>query len=192
MARGSVVGEPINSQASTDEFRKGYERVFGDRKPVRGRFVYDPAQGKCVPAEEYRPEPLALNAPIIADRIHEGTAFDFGDGDRDIGSRRKRREAMKAYGVEDATDATPAWREEQKKQREREDDRNRRAAMQEAARKLYAQGKWIADRTGAARAAGPAGARAHAPTRRPRARPLTTARVDRGRERGSGRARRAS
>ena len=38
MARGMVVGEAIQSQASTDAYRDNYERMFGkDHKPKRGR-----------------------------------------------------------------------------------------------------------------------------------------------------------
>ena len=142
MARGMVNGEAIVSQASTDEFRAGYERVFGDRKPQRGRFVYDPTRGKCVPADEYVPPARALDAPIIADRIHEGTVFDDGERVRDIGNRRKRREFMREKGWEDATDASASWREAQVKAREREDNRKRRAAMEDAKRTLYHAGKW--------------------------------------------------
>jgi hypothetical protein len=93
-----------------------------------------------VRAGDYRPPARAINAPIIADRIHEGTVSPI-DGS-DIGSRSKRRAHMKAHGVEDATDASPAWREGIKKEQERQDNRSRRAAMERAARQLYQQGKW--------------------------------------------------
>lgn len=140
MARGMVNGEAVVSQANTEGFREGYERVFGNRKPQRGRWVWDAKQGRLVDADAYGPEPLALNAPILADRIHEGTVSPI-DGS-DIGSRRKRREHMRAHGVEDATDITPAFRERQAKQREAQESRSVKAAMESAARKLYAQGKW--------------------------------------------------
>lgn len=135
-----VNGEAIVSQANTEEYRSNHERIFGERKVQRGRFVYDPKLGRCVPADQYVPEALAKDAPIIADRIHEGTVSPI-DGS-DIGSRQKRREHMKVHGVEDATDCSPEWRAGVKKQRERDDDRSRRSAMDQAARKLYREGKW--------------------------------------------------
>jgi hypothetical protein len=93
MARGTVVGEAVVSQASTEEFREGYERTFGDRKPQRGRWVYDAAQGKCVPADEYvRPE-SKHGTGIMVDRFMEGDRAPDGS---DIGSRRKRKDWMRA------------------------------------------------------------------------------------------------
>ena len=131
MARGSVVGEAINSQAATDAYRDNYDRIFGkDHKPQRGHWSF----GSAEDGER------AVNAPIFADRIHEGTVSPI-DGS-DIGSRRKRREHMKAHGVEDATDASPEWREGIKKAQQRNDDLGRREAMERAARLLYAQNKW--------------------------------------------------
>lgn len=141
MARGMVVGEPITSQAGTEQFREGYDRTFGDKKPQRGRWVWDAEAGRLVSAVEYAPPSRALDAPIISDRIHEGTTFDDGERVCDIGSRRKRREFMRARGLEDATDASPQYRENVRKQMERDDDRRRDAAFDAAARKFYAQGK---------------------------------------------------
>jgi hypothetical protein len=131
MARGMVNGEPVVSQANSKAYADNYERIFGkDHKPQRGRWSFGSS-------DDTR---KALHAPIIADRIHEGTVSPI-DGS-DIGSRAKRRAHMRAHGVEDATDATPEWRESIKRQQEREDDRGRRAAMDAAARTLYQQGKW--------------------------------------------------
>jgi hypothetical protein len=141
MARGMVVNEAIVSQSSTDEYRAGHERVFGERKPFRGRLIYDTAQGKCVPADEYRAPSRALDAPIIADRIHEGTVFHDGERLRDIGSRRKRREFLRETGLADATDCSRSWLESQAKQRERAVEQRIDASAEAAARKLYRQRK---------------------------------------------------
>ena len=142
MARGTVVNEPVVSQAQNKAWDEGFDHTFGKDRGARGRFVWDETAKRLVPADEYRAQARALDAPIIADRIHEGTTFDDGERVRDIGSRRKRREFLREKGWEDATDASPEWRDGQVKAREREDDRSRRAAMERAARDLYRQGKW--------------------------------------------------
>lgn len=145
MARGMVVNEPIVSQAQTRAFDEGYDAAGlgkSEEAKERGRFVWD-AERKClVRAEDYRPPPAKCGTEIMADRVHEGTFFDAGNGMEDIGSKSKRRQFMKAHGLEDATDATPEWRESIKKQQAREDAQRRRAAMERAARELYHQGKW--------------------------------------------------
>lgn len=97
--RGTAAGEAIQSQASTEEFRSGYDRSFGDRKPQRGRWVMTPKG--LVPAEEYVPEHIALNAPILTDRVHEGQKAPDGTP---IDTRRKRAAWMRAADVVDYSD----------------------------------------------------------------------------------------
>jgi hypothetical protein len=143
MARGMAAGEQIVSQAATDEFRAGHERAFGERKPgQRGRWVWDEQAGRLVRAEDYRPPARALDAPIIADRIHEGTTLDDGERVRDLGSRRKRRAFMRETGLVETADCSRSWLEGQAKARERAAERRIDRSAEEAARKLYAQRKW--------------------------------------------------
>ncbi|HEU4401508.1 MAG TPA: hypothetical protein VFT43_05330 [Candidatus Polarisedimenticolia bacterium] len=134
-----VAGEPIVSQAGTDAYREGYERAFGDVKPRKGSWVWDAERGEMVEAGAYVEPPRALDAPIIADRIHEGTRSPI-DGS-DIGSRAKRRAHMKAHGVEDASDASRSFLEGQQRAKERANDQRVESAFDRAARKLYQQGK---------------------------------------------------
>jgi hypothetical protein len=141
MARGMANNEPIVSQAATEDYRRNYP--FGDRKAQRGSWVMDPKTGKLVPSSEYRRTDgeAAIHAPIIADRLHEGTFFDDGDRKRDLGSRRKRREFLRETGLAEKSDASPSWLESRAKAREREADRRVDASAEQAARKLYHLGK---------------------------------------------------
>jgi len=103
MARGMVNGEPIVSQAQTKAFDEGFERTFGaDRKVERGRFIYDPELGRCVPAAEYH-ERRALDAPVMAGRFYENVVATDGT---DIGTRAKREEYMRKNGLADPSDFT--------------------------------------------------------------------------------------
>jgi hypothetical protein len=141
MARGTVIGEPVVSQAGTPEFREGHSRTFGESKPQRGRWVWDEQRGCLVDASEYRAPARALNAPIIADRIHEGTTFHDGERVRDLGSRRKRREFLRETGLADATDYSKGCLEGKYRETERHYDRRIESSAEQAARKLYHQGK---------------------------------------------------
>jgi hypothetical protein len=138
MARGTVVGEPVVSQANTEAFEEGYSRTFGDRKPVRGRWIWDEDRGELVPADSYVPPSRAVDAPIIADRIHEGTVSPI-DGS-DIGSRAKRREHNRRHGVTDASDFSPGWYEGTRKSQRREADKVRREAVARAAYQILEKG----------------------------------------------------
>jgi hypothetical protein len=110
MARGTVIGEPVVSQANTDAFREGYDKALGDRKVERGRWVYDVRQGGLVPADEYVPPARALDAPIMVDRFYEGAKATDGT---DIGSRRKHRAYMKEHGLTTADDFGSEWKKAQ-------------------------------------------------------------------------------
>lgn len=141
--RGTPGGETPVSKAATDEYRDEHDRIFGERKTgSRGTWVWDSVQGRLVRAEDYEPPDMAVNAPIIADRIHEGTVVDTGNGLRDIGSRRRRREYMREAGVADRGDYGPEWGKRKEAERERTLDRKTRDAVEQAKRKLYQQGKW--------------------------------------------------
>ena len=133
--RGMVAGEAIQSQAGTDEFREGYERTFGDRKPQRGRWVMTPKG--LIPADEYVPEALARDAPIMMDRFYENTAATDGT---DIGSRRKHRQYMKEHGVTTADDFKGQWKQAQERREAVKHghlpDPKRREALERAMYKL--------------------------------------------------------
>ena len=101
MARGMVVGEGIVSQAQSKAFDEGYARIYGERKPTRGRWVYDTRQGKCVPAAGYIPPSEARTAPVMVDRFMEGERAPDGTP---IGNRRARRDWMNASGAADYSD----------------------------------------------------------------------------------------
>ena len=116
MARGMANDEPINSQAQTKEYDEGYERTFGkDRKPVRGRWVYDEAQQKLVPADQYVAPERAVDAPILSGRFYENQKATDGE---DIGSRRKHKEYMARHGVTAFSDYGPDWEARVRKQRD--------------------------------------------------------------------------
>jgi hypothetical protein len=138
MARGTANNEPVVSQANTQAYRENYPLTG---KVQRGRWIWDALQDCLVSAEQYRPTPRAVDAPIIADRLHEGTAWNDGERVRDLGSRRKRRAFLRETGAAERSDYGPGWRERTQAQRSRDADRRADGAFDQAARKLYNQGK---------------------------------------------------
>jgi hypothetical protein len=132
VARGTVVGEPVVSQANTREYEEGYDRAglgTSETAKERGRFIYDPVQKKLVRAEDYRPPDRALDAPIMVDRFYENTKATDGT---DIGSRAKHRAYMKANGLASADDFSPGWYAARRSEQKREADRTRHATIDRA------------------------------------------------------------
>lgn len=102
MARGTVVGEAVVSQASTDEYRTNHERALGEKQPgQRGRWVWDEEAKRLVRADEYVPPPSKCGTTVVSGRWHEGMKAPDGTP---IDTPAKRRAWMKATGVADYDD----------------------------------------------------------------------------------------
>lgn len=130
-------GADAKTMPQTAEFDEGYERTFGkDRKPVRGRWIWDAAQQKLVNVDEYVPPETALNAPIMVDRFMEGHVSQDGV---DIGSRRKRKDYMRATGVTDASDYNPGHADRVKKAR---DEKVTKSTHETVARIAWTDPRW--------------------------------------------------
>jgi hypothetical protein len=139
MARGTVVGEPVVSQANNEEFREGYARTFGDKPVVRGHWVWDPINKCLVDSADCVPLPEAKDAPILSGRFYENTAATDGT---DIGSRRRHREYMKSRGLTTADDFKDTWkREEARRQREAKGEWDHKARREDIGRALYESSK---------------------------------------------------
>lgn len=74
-------------------FADNYGLIFGDRKPVRGSFVFDPVQQKLVPKEEYRGEPIA---PMVMPDIAPYQSMVTGET---ISSRSTHRQHLKEHSL---------------------------------------------------------------------------------------------
>jgi len=72
-------------------FADNYAQIFGDRKPIRGSFVYDETQGKMVPKEEYVPE---LKSAMVMTDIQPYKSMATGEL---ITSRSTHREHLKKH-----------------------------------------------------------------------------------------------
>lgn len=119
MARGTANNEPVVSQANSDAFNEGYERLYGDKPPQRGRWVWDEELGNLVDARDYRPHEKAIHANIMVDRFYEGAFIHDGEKIRDIGSRRKHREFMREKGLTTVDDFKDTWARNEKARYER-------------------------------------------------------------------------
>lgn len=105
--RGSVAGQAIVTQAQTQEYDEGYDRIFGkDRKPERGTFIWCPKAQAMVPVGEEWVETDSERMPVFTDRYMEGVKALDGT---DISSRSKRREYMKSRNLADADDFKGVW-----------------------------------------------------------------------------------
>lgn len=129
--RGTVAGEPVVSQAATNDYREGHERVFGtpDGSAKGGKWVWDSRINRLVPAAEYIPPHENPTLMVMTDRYMEGTVAPDGT---DIGNRQKRAAYMRENGLADYDDFSSAYREGVKKQFEREQDRERHQALRRA------------------------------------------------------------
>jgi len=104
--RGTAADEPVVSKARTKEFEEGYERLFGDHPPIRGKWVYDESTQTLVPVENYVSPPRALDAPVMVGRFYENTQATDGT---DIGSRARHKAYMHDNGLTTVDDYKQTW-----------------------------------------------------------------------------------
>ena len=53
VSRNDITGAEQKTKAATPEYREGHEKIFGNKKPQRGRWIQDPESGELIPASEY-------------------------------------------------------------------------------------------------------------------------------------------
>lgn len=132
------MSDTIKTRPQSKEYDEGYDRTFGaDRKPVRGRWIWDEATNTLVPADQYNRAPQAIHAPIMVDRYMEGVRATDGT---DIGSRRKRRDWMRVHGYADASDYGPDYGDRVRASRERAEDKQLRDDVGRAAYQVIDKG----------------------------------------------------
>ena len=113
--KGMVAGQPIKTGDLTQEYEDNHARIFGDRKPARGRWVY--TEGGQALAE-----PIDVNADwddpgrSVSRRSEEEVygGLQASDG-TDISTRRRHREYMKANGLSMVSDFTEHWKAAEKR-----------------------------------------------------------------------------
>lgn len=75
-------------------FDNNFGTIFGERKPVRGSWIWDSAQGKMVSKDEYVRE--EVNAPMVIGDIQPYQSMATGEM---IMSRSKHRNHLKQHGL---------------------------------------------------------------------------------------------
>lgn len=75
-------------------FDAGYDRIFGDHKARRGRWIWDKDKHELVPYEEYV-APVESNAPMVIPDIQPYKSMIDGSM---ITSRSQHRSHLKAHG----------------------------------------------------------------------------------------------
>lgn len=153
-------GADAKTMPVTSEYEAGHERIFGPGEPVATRTARTFYVSRCSACDGVTFEPKALlfdcprcngkdcyglvdassapalpeearSAPIMVDRFMEGAVTQDGV---DIGSRRKRRDYMKATNSADASDFSRGFIEKVKKDNE--------AAVSRATRETVARIAW--------------------------------------------------
>jgi hypothetical protein len=95
-----VAGQPIQTGAQTKEYDDGWDRIFKDRDPVRGRFVYtNGGEALAEPVqvgEDWQNQERRAQTPT--EELVYGKLTPATDG-TPIDSRRKHREYMQRNGL---------------------------------------------------------------------------------------------
>jgi len=94
VSKNDITGAEQRTKAATPEYRENHERIFGNTKVTRGRYIQDPETGKLIPASEYVPRETK-NLMIMVDRWD---AYESPVSGEIISNRRQRDRDLKASG----------------------------------------------------------------------------------------------
>lgn len=108
-----------------EAFEQGYETIFGKKKAVRGKFVWDSAQKRMVPEDEFY-ESVQPAAPYVVGDIQPYKSMQTGEM---ITSRSHHRAHLKQHGLIEIGNEIKAAMTKQKPKDDRE---GRRRAIAEA------------------------------------------------------------
>jgi len=75
-------------------YRDSYDGIFGNKKPVRGSFVYDPVSKSMVSKEDYQELREIVNAPMVMNDIQGYKSMQTGEW---ISSRSHHRAHLKQH-----------------------------------------------------------------------------------------------
>lgn len=94
MSRNDITGDEIKTKAASAEYRQNHEKIFGQSRPQRGRFIQDPDTGKLIPASEY----VSRESKNLMILIDKWDAYESPVSGEVISSRRQRDRDLKANG----------------------------------------------------------------------------------------------
>ncbi|HEX4385755.1 MAG TPA: hypothetical protein VH083_22505 [Myxococcales bacterium] len=160
-------GADAKTMPVTTAYEDGHERIFGPSAPVAQRTARRVYVSRCAACDGVTFEPGALlfdcrrcggkncyglvdtsvapplreehearSAPIMVDRFMEGSVAQDGT---DIGSRRKRKDYLKATGATDASDFGPGYGQRVRTRREEEVSKQTRETV---ARIAWTDPRW--------------------------------------------------
>ncbi|MDE3021968.1 MAG: hypothetical protein KGI54_08920 [Pseudomonadota bacterium] len=77
-----------------DDYRDNFDKIFSNKRPERGSFVYDPVSKSLVSKEDYAEMRESVNAPMIMTDIAGYQSMQTGEW---IAGRRQHREHLKQH-----------------------------------------------------------------------------------------------
>lgn len=94
-----------------EAFASNFDMIFGDKRPERGSFVFDPVQNKLVPKSDYV-ERSDINAPMVMGDIQPYQSMVTGEM---VTSRSVHRQHLRQHGLIEVGNETK-YISQQKKQ----------------------------------------------------------------------------
>lgn len=91
-------------------FDEGYGKIFGEKKAIRGSFVWDPVSHSMIPKEEYR-EMVDVQAPMVMGDIQPYKSMVTGEM---ITSRSVHREHLRQHKLVEVGNETKYLKNDRK------------------------------------------------------------------------------
>jgi hypothetical protein len=94
VSRNDITGDEIKTKVATPEYRENHEKIFGQTKVQRGRWIQDPETGRLVRSDEY----VRKSDPGMMIMVDNWDAYESPTTGNVISNRRQRDYDLKASG----------------------------------------------------------------------------------------------
>ena len=93
-AKNDITGDELRSRALSDQGKENYDKIFGNKKPQKGSWVWDSSQGKLVEKFSHKPESKQTHH-IFVDNME---AYESPITGEVVKNRRQRDIVLKQSG----------------------------------------------------------------------------------------------
>lgn len=95
MSRNDITGDEIKTRTITPQYLENHEKIFGEVRVQRGRWIQDPETGKLIKAEEYAHREAEKARFFLMDRWD---AYESETSGKIIKNRKEREYDLKTTG----------------------------------------------------------------------------------------------
>lgn len=134
-ARNPITGDLIKTKANSKQFQDNYSKIYGDKPPQRGRYIYDEELRKLLPADEWYARNYKERNQSPMAFVDNMEAYESPVTGKIITNRKKRDYDLRATGSRPYEGFSSEQKEAQKYQQYQ--DQKLKSTLSETVQRTY-------------------------------------------------------